>query len=116
MLRTTLVCAALFPIFAPAEAATLFVSNEKDNTVTVIDGESLKVIKTIATGARPRGMILTPDNKKLIVCAGDDNRLDIIDTTTLEVERSLDSGPDPEFSISTAKGTASTSPTRTTGW
>ena len=47
----------------PASAGTLFISNEKDNTVTVIDSETLKVVKTIPTGLRPRGMVLTPDFK-----------------------------------------------------
>jgi YVTN family beta-propeller protein len=82
---------------APVGAATLFVSNEKDNTVTVLDSETLKVVKTIATGARPRGMVLTPDFKELLVCVGDDNRLDVVDTETLEVVRTLESGPDPEL-------------------
>ena len=104
MLRTALACAALLPFCAAAHGGTIFVSNEKDNTVTVIDSETLKVVKTIATGARPRGMIMTPDFKKLIVCAGDDNRLDIIDTTTFELERSLDSGPDPELLDIDSKG------------
>ncbi len=46
-----------------ANATTVFVSNEKDNTVTVVDGDSLEVIKTIKTSRRPRGMVLTPDFK-----------------------------------------------------
>ena len=35
----------------PALADTIFISNEKDNTVTVVDGKSLEVIKTIPTAA-----------------------------------------------------------------
>jgi PQQ-dependent catabolism-associated beta-propeller protein len=83
----------------PAAAGELaFVSNEKDNTISVLDMVSLKLIKTIPVGKRPRGMVLTPDGKHLIVCAGDDNRLDIIDTETLEVSKSYEtSGPDPEL-------------------
>ena len=33
-------------------AEKIFVSNEKDNTVTVIDGKTLQVIKTIPTARR----------------------------------------------------------------
>ena len=96
---------AILPLLAaPAAGATIFVSNEKDNTVTVIDSVTLKVTKVIQTGARPRGMILTPDFKELIVCAGDDNRLDIVDTETLEIVRTLDSGPDPELLDVDSKG------------
>jgi YVTN family beta-propeller protein len=36
----------------PAVALQIFVSNEKDNTVTVIDGKTLEVIKTIPTARR----------------------------------------------------------------
>ena len=101
----------------PALAATIFVSNEKDNTVTVIDSESLAIVKTIPVGARPRGMVLTPDFKELLVCAGDDNRLDVIDTEKLEVSRPLEHrDPIPSCSTSITRGNASTSPTRTTAW
>jgi YVTN family beta-propeller protein len=48
-IATLLSCAA-----SSAFALTIFVSNEKDNTVTVIDGKTLEVIKTIPTARRPR--------------------------------------------------------------
>lgn len=97
--RASLLISSLWLAALPAGASELaFVSNEKDNTVSVVDTATLKVMKTIPVGKRPRGMVLTPDFKKLIVCAGDDNRLDIIDTTTLEVIESHEtSGPDPEL-------------------
>ncbi|HQU51159.1 MAG TPA: hypothetical protein PLM09_18870, partial [Casimicrobiaceae bacterium] len=82
----------------PAHALLIFVTNEKDNTVTVLD-ESLKVVKTIETGLRPRGIRITPDFKEVLVCIGDDNRLDVINTETLEISRTLNSGPDPELPI-----------------
>ena len=39
---------ALVP--APVLAATIFISNEWDNTVTVIDSDSLEIVKTIKIG------------------------------------------------------------------
>jgi PQQ-dependent catabolism-associated beta-propeller protein len=81
-----------------AAASTAFISNEKDNTISVFDLGAGKVIKTIPVGRRPRGMVLTPDFKQLVVCAGDDNRIDVIDTEKLEVTASHEtSGPDPEL-------------------
>jgi YVTN family beta-propeller protein len=78
-------------------AASLFVSNERDNTVTVLDSVTLKAIKTIPVGRRPRGIVVTPDHKEVLVCAGDDDRIDVIDTEKLQVTRHLDSGADPEL-------------------
>lgn len=81
----------------PAFAERIFVSNERDNTVTVLDGTSMEVLKTIETSARPRGIITSHDGKLIYVCAGDDNRLDAIDVETLQIVQQLDSGPDPEL-------------------
>src|SRR5579862_6325810 len=98
--RASLLC--LFSLVAalsalPAKASLIFVSNEKDDTVSVIDSNTLKLVKTIQVGHRPRGIIITPDFKEIIVCIGDDSRLDVIDTATLKVTRHLDSGSDPEL-------------------
>jgi YVTN family beta-propeller protein len=51
------------------DAEELFVSNERDNTVTVLDGESLKILRTIPVGERPRGIVITPDHHEVLVCA-----------------------------------------------
>ena len=78
--------AALFALAAtPAVALQIYVSNEKDNTVTVIDGNTLEVLKTIPTARRPRGIIASPDGKEVYVAAGDGDIMDVIDTKKLEV-------------------------------
>ncbi|MGA7544927.1 MAG: hypothetical protein WBW08_03745, partial [Methyloceanibacter sp.] len=59
-LTATITSAAVLLFFVqPSFAATIFVSNEKDNTITVIDSKTLQVIKTIPVGRRPRGVILS---------------------------------------------------------
>lgn len=75
----------------------IFVSNEAGNTVSVIDGESFAVIKTIATGARPRDMRWLPDKSKLLVAASGDDRIEVIDVATLEVVGHIEAGEDPEI-------------------
>src|SRR5579884_1382207 len=80
-----------------AEAAMIFVTNEKDDTVSVVDSQSLKLVNTIQVGHRPRGIIITPDKKDIIVCLGDDAQLAVIDAQSMKVKRLLDSGPDPEL-------------------
>jgi len=44
---------------AHAGAFTAFVSNEKSNTISVIDIDKLAVVRTIKVGQRPRGIDLT---------------------------------------------------------
>lgn len=99
---------------AQANAYTIFVSNEKDDTVSVVDGASLKLIKTIDIGHRPRGIIITPDNKTIVVCLGDDGQIAMIDANTFQVTRKLNSGSDPELLNISHDGKISTSLTRMT--
>ena len=97
--RHILAAAAILCGHAPAgNAATAFISNEKDNTITVMDLATLKPLKTVPVGKRPRGMVLSPDGTELFICAGDDNRLEVMNTETFEITRKHEtSGPDPEL-------------------
>ena len=79
----------------PAAAETIYVTNEKGNTVSVIDGDKLEVIKTIPVGERPRGFVMSKDYKTLYICASDSDEIEAIDLDTDNVT-SLVSTPDPE--------------------
>jgi len=78
-------------------AYTVYVSNEKDNTISVIDGESFEVIDTITVGERPRGIVLSPDGKTLYICTSDEDHVEVYDLETKKLLHSLPSGPDPEL-------------------
>src|SRR5437762_3600380 len=49
---------------------TVFVSDEKLDLLHLVDGATGEVTGTIRTGARPRGLELSPDGKLLYVAAG----------------------------------------------
>ncbi len=90
----------LAALAAPAPSAlayTAFVTNEKDNSVSVIDTDKMEVTKTFKVGQRPRGVILSKDAKWLIVCTSDENLIQVYDTKTYELVKTLPSGPDPEL-------------------
>jgi len=89
---------------APAGAFIAYVSNEKSNTVSVIDTEKWAVTKTIKVGQRPRGIEFTRDGKLVMVAVGDDDTIQIIDTATQQVVDTLPSGPDPESFVQDAAG------------
>jgi len=80
----------------PADAYTAYVSNERDNTISVVDLDQMKTVGTVPVGQRPRGITMTKDGSEILVCASDDDTIQIIDTKTLRVVGSLPSGPDPE--------------------
>ena len=95
LLGITLLCSFAAPVWANKA----FVSNERDNTISVIDTDSWEVIHQFNGGNRPRGITLSPDGTKLYVCASDDNLVRVFDTETYEELPSLPSGPDPELFI-----------------
>jgi PQQ-dependent catabolism-associated beta-propeller protein len=82
-----------------AGAFTAYVSNEKSNTVSVIDTDKFTVVNTIKVGQRPRGIELTKDGKFVLVAVGDDDTIQVIDVDvrTHEIVATLPSGPDPEL-------------------
>lgn len=48
--------AVTFALMAPAVfAGEIWVTNERDDTISVISTETLEVVKTYETGERPRG-------------------------------------------------------------
>ena len=64
---------------------TIFVSNEKGNSITVIDGDSLEVKATIPVGNRPRGIVLSKDNRYLYICASDEDHIEVLDTENMSL-------------------------------
>ena len=48
---------------SPALANTAYITNEKGNSVSVIDTASIEVTKTIKVGQRPRGVALSKDER-----------------------------------------------------
>ena len=80
----------------PAMAGEIWVSNEKDDTVSVIDVETLEVVQTYPTGERPRGIIFSKDYSRVYICASDSDAVQVMDPATGEILHDLPSGEDPE--------------------
>jgi PQQ-dependent catabolism-associated beta-propeller protein len=83
-----------FPAFAGTNH--LFVSNEKGNGVTVLNATDYTPVAVIKTGARPRGMVFSPDHKLLYVACGGANRIDIVDVAAMKVVGRIGGIDDPE--------------------
>jgi YVTN family beta-propeller protein len=93
----------------------VFVTNEKDGTVTAIDAHSFAVLDTIKVGKRPRGLHVSPDGRWLYVALSGSpiagpgvdeaslpppNRgadgIGIVDLDAMKLVRAIASGEDPE--------------------
>ena len=71
-----------------------YVTNERSNDLSVIDSATDKVIATIPVGERPRGIRLSPDGQRY-VALGDEDRIAVVDTTSLQVVEKISAGTDP---------------------
>ncbi|MBU2961084.1 YVTN family beta-propeller repeat protein [Citreicella sp. C3M06] len=91
--------AALCLAASGALAGKAFVSNERGNTISVIDTDTWSVIEEFNGGNRPRGITLSPDGTLLYVCASDDDTVRVFDTLSYEELYTLPSGPDPELFV-----------------
>ena len=80
----------------PALAATAYVTNEKGNSVSIVDLDKMAVVSTVDVGQRPRGIALSKDEKLVYICLSDDDTIGIYDAKTMESVGELPSGADPE--------------------
>jgi YVTN family beta-propeller protein len=60
-----------------------FVSNTSDNTVSMIDTQTLaEILPRIPVGRRPQGLAVSPNGKRLYVVHESDNRVFVVNATT----------------------------------
>ncbi len=88
--------AAATLLAAPALADEIWVTNEKDDTISVIDIDTLEVVRTIPTGERPRGITFSKDHSVVYICASDSDAVQVMNPETGEILHDLPSGEDPE--------------------
>ncbi|WP_425456145.1 YVTN family beta-propeller repeat protein [Aliishimia ponticola] len=87
---------ALAVSLSPVAADELWVTNEKDDTISVIDIETMEVTRTIDTGERPRGITFSKDYSVVYICASDSDTVQVMDPATGKILHDLPSGEDPE--------------------
>lgn len=93
MLRHVLLA---YLIAGPCFGDEIWITNEKDDTISVIDVETLEVVRTIQTGERPRGITFSLDYSVVYICASDSDAVQVMDPETGEILHDLPSGEDPE--------------------
>ncbi|MBI5196530.1 MAG: YncE family protein [Nitrospirae bacterium] len=95
---TVLLLISFSAVRGSAAVTRLYVVNNLDNTVSVIDTTTNTVITTIKVGASPTGIAYNPANKKVYVVNRGDNTVSIIDTVNhLVTGTILSVGPYPWY-------------------
>lgn len=100
-LKTPLACMlvsamAWLPVQAK-DTGYLFISSEKDNNISVLDGKTYKVIKRIGTAARPRHLQFNPDKTLIYAACGEGNAIDVIDVEKMALVDRISPLDDPEL-------------------
>jgi YVTN family beta-propeller protein len=72
-----------------------YVGNFKDNTVSVIDTATAKVVATVPVAAGPHGMVVTADGRRVYVSGDGSSTLSVIDTATDKVVKTIEVGKAP---------------------
>ncbi len=71
-------------------SGTIYVANEDDNTVSVIDAASRSVTATIPVGKWPHYIALDPAGRFAFVTCGDSSSVSVIDTAANRVTRTIE--------------------------
>jgi len=96
---------------AAAAGSRAYVTNNTDNTVSVIDTATNTVTATIAVGSLPYGVAVSPDGSHAYVTNYGGGTVSVIDTATNAVTATIPVGSDP---IGVAVGTLPAVSTTTT--
>jgi len=88
--------AALLTGASPAAAATLFITNTKSDSVSVIDTDTLEVVGTIPVGkGKPNRIVFHPDGKTAWVVYDKSHDLGVIDAEGRKLLRRVKIGGNP---------------------
>ena len=75
-----LACAPSRSAEKPAAHARIYVSNQLDNTVSVIDGAAHKTVATVRVGVSPAQVAVSPDRKSVYVANTGSNTVSVLNT------------------------------------
>jgi len=81
-----------------------FISDGRDNTVTIFDLKTLKVLGTAPSGKNPDIIIYDPASKRVFAFNGGSKDATAIDAKTGTVAGTIPLGGKPEFAVSDEKG------------
>ena len=73
----------------PAAPARIYVTNQLDNTVSVIDGAAHKIVATVRVGVSPAQMAVSPDRRSVYIANSGSNTVSVLNTDTNTIARTI---------------------------
>jgi YVTN family beta-propeller protein len=73
----------------PAAPARIYVTNQLDNTASVIDGATHKIVATVRVGVSPGQMAVSPDRKSVYVANTGSNTVSVLNTDSNTIARTI---------------------------
>ncbi|MBA3349574.1 MAG: bifunctional YncE family protein/alkaline phosphatase family protein [Actinobacteria bacterium] len=92
------------------DGATAYVSNWGKRSVSVVDTQSARLVKTVRVGTHPSAMALNPVNDELYVANSDSDSVSVIDTDKNRVVRTISVRPYPGAQVGTSANALAVSP------
>lgn len=82
----------------------VLVTNNEDNSVSVIDSESFIVIETISTGKGPHGFRISSDSQKAYIANMGEDTVSVVNLETMKEDKKIKVGPTPVTTALTSDG------------
>jgi YVTN family beta-propeller protein len=73
----------------PGATARIYVTNQLDNTASVIDGATHKIVATVRVGVSPAQMAVSPDRRSVYVANTGSDTVSVLDTTNNTIARTI---------------------------
>jgi YVTN family beta-propeller protein len=73
----------------PAASPRIYVTNQLDNTASVIDGATHKIVATVRVGDSPAQMAVSPDRKSVYIANTGSNTVSVLNTDDDTVARTI---------------------------
>jgi YVTN family beta-propeller protein len=85
----SLSCATSPSAEKPGAAARIYVTNQLDNTASVIDGATHKIVATVRVGVSPAQMAVSPDRKSVYIANTGSNTVSVLNTDNDTIARTI---------------------------
>jgi YVTN family beta-propeller protein len=73
----------------PAAPARIYVTNQLDNTASVIDGATHKIVATVRVGVSPAQMAVSPDRKSVYIANTGSDTVSVLNTDNDTIARTI---------------------------